>query len=68
MCPLRMIDVEIDGKVVSRLRSLRILQADPNSPSTVACFQPSLRPGERLVERPGQIPMIVRDAPCSTES
>ena len=66
MCPLPTVSVEIDGKVVSRLRAVRVLIN--TDAGVVACFEPMLWPGEHLVERPGRIPMIIKDKPCTTAS
>jgi hypothetical protein len=58
--PLPAMNVEIDGKIVSRLRVVRILSSDEKG--TVTCTQPQLWPGEVLVMRPGAIPTIVKES------
>lgn len=60
------VNVEIDGKVVSRPRTLRVLLCGEKG--TVTCTQPQLWPGEQLVERPGQIPMIVKESDVIDEA
>ena len=59
MCPLPMAKVEIDGEVVQRQRVARVLLDAAGG--TIACMSPALAPGERLIERPGRIPAIVRE-------
>jgi hypothetical protein len=63
---LQTVNVEIDGKVVQRLRVHRVLWCEGKG--AVACTQPQLWPGEKLVERPGKIAAIVREMPCAPGS
>lgn len=66
MHPMSVVNVEIDGLIVQRSRTPRVLATGPDGRATVWCTQPELLAGEMLVPRRGQIPMIVREEPCPT--
>lgn len=58
MRPVPMMRVEVDGKTVSRPGVLEILQYDSAGKPTMSRMRPDLLPGEVLIERLGQIPVI----------
>lgn len=60
-----MMKVEVDGAIVHRPGVLDVLQYDGTGRPTVSRMKPQLLDGEVLVERPGEIPQIVKDAPCT---
>jgi hypothetical protein len=66
MPPLPMVNVEIDGQVVARPRVIRVLACSEKG--AVTCTQPQLWPGERLLERSGAIPVIVKESDMLDES
>lgn len=63
-----MLPVEVDGAVRKRTGVPEVLLYDRTGRPAAVRMRPQLLAGERLVERPGLIPMIVKDAPCSTAS
>jgi hypothetical protein len=56
--------VEIGVAIVIRPGVLEVLQQDCAGKPTVSRMRPSLEPGEVLQERPGRIPVIVKETPC----
>jgi hypothetical protein len=59
-----MMSVEVAGQVVRRPSVADVLVYDRTGRPAVARMRPELLEGERLIERAGQIPAIVKEAPC----
>jgi hypothetical protein len=57
-----MLRVEVAGAVVRRPGEVDVLVRDVAGRALVAHVRPQLLPGEQLMERAGQIPMIVMEA------
>ncbi len=59
-----MMRVEVNGAAERRPGVLDVLQYDRTGKPTLSRMRPQLLPGEVLVERAGQIPIIVSEAAC----
>lgn len=57
--------VEIGQEVVPRRAELEVPARDASGRPTIVHLRPEVRPGEILVERLGDIPIIVTDAECT---
>jgi hypothetical protein len=55
-----MMSVEVDGQIVCRPGEVEILLYDRTGRPSVSRMRPVLYPGERLHERAGQLPVIVK--------
>jgi hypothetical protein len=53
--------VEVDGKVVTRLGVLEVLQYDRTGRPAISRMRPQLGPGEVLSERAGTFPAVIRE-------
>jgi hypothetical protein len=61
-----MMNAEVNGQLVRRPGVLEVLLYDRTGRPIVSHMRPQLQPGEVLQERPGRIPVIVREKPCAT--
>jgi hypothetical protein len=52
--------VEVAGIATTRPGVVQVLRSD--SAGTITCVRPQLEPGETLLERPGMIPEIIKEA------
>ncbi len=60
--PVPSLRVQIGGEIVLRRAVPQVLECDDlTSRATVVSLRPQLRPGEILVERMGDIPLIIAD-------
>lgn len=61
MRPVPMMQVEVDGAIVRRPGELDVRQYDQAGRPIVVRMRVQLQPGERLIERLGKIPKIVKE-------
>jgi hypothetical protein len=59
-----MLSVEIGGMVAKRASVPEVLLYDRTGRPVMVRMRPQLLAGEHLVERPGQIPMILQEEEC----
>jgi len=56
-----MMKVQIGGDVVRRAGHVEILACDAAGRPTISRMRPQLQPGERLLDRIGTFPAIIKD-------
>ena len=59
--PIPSLQVQIGSEIVLRRAEPHVLERDATGRATIVHMSPQLRPGEILVERMGDIPLIVAD-------